>query len=489
MQLYCAFIQKYMEKRSFLSLITMLICCVTIQAQSKKWTLEECVKYAIQNNISIKQSELDSKTALIDKKGAVGNFLPSLNASASHSWNIGLNQDITTGLLQNQTTQFTSAGANVGIDIYKGLQNQNTLRKANLSIVAAKYQLLKMQEDIALNVANAFLQVLFNKENLKVQKQQLGINEKQYARSEELVKAGSIPRGDLLDVKATVALNNQNVIAADNALLISKLSLAQLLQLKDFENFDVVDDTDVKDENNILAQTPNAIYDKALEGRTELKIARTNLEIAQKNVAIAKGAFQPTLQGFYSFSSRVGYSDRVVGFQPNTSNPTSVVGYVQGTNQNVLQNNFSPVLGKALPFFDQFSDNKGHSFGAQLSIPIFNGFSVRNNVERSKVSLERSKIALEQQDLDLQRNVFTAFADAKGALNAYESSVVALEARQGAYDYAKEKYAVGLMNSFDFNQSQTLLTNAQSEVLRTKYDYIFKIKILEFYFGIPLIKN
>lgn len=489
MQLYCAFIQKYMEKRSFLSLITMLICCVTIQAQSKKWTLEECVKYAIQNNISIKQSELDSKTALIDKKGAVGNFLPSLNASASHSWNIGLNQDITTGLLQNQTTQFTSAGANVGIDIYKGLQNQNTLRKANLSIVAAKYQLLKMQEDIALNVANAFLQVLFNKENLKVQKQQLGINEKQYARSEELVKAGSIPRGDLLDVKANVALNNQNVIAADNALLISKLSLAQLLQLKDFENFDVVDDTDVKDENNILAQTPNTIYDKALEGRTELKIARTNLEIAQKNVAIAKGAFQPTLQGFYSFSSRVGYSDRVVGFQPNTSNPTSVVGYVEGTNQNVLQNNFSPVLGKALPFFDQFSDNKGHSFGAQLSIPIFNGFSVRNNVERSKVSLERSKIALEQQDLDLQRNVFTAFADAKGALNAYESSVVALEARQGAYDYAKEKYAVGLMNSFDFNQSQTLLTNAQSEVLRTKYDYIFKIKILEFYFGIPLIKN
>lgn len=489
MQLYCAFIQKYMEKRSFLSLITMLICCVTIQAQSKKWTLEECVKYAIQNNISIKQSELDSKTALIDKKGAVGNFLPSLNASASHSWNIGLNQDITTGLLQNQTTQFTSAGANVGIDIYKGLQNQNTLRKANLSIVAAKYQLLKMQEDIALNVANAFLQVLFNKENLKVQKQQLGINEKQYARSEELVKAGSIPRGDLLDVKATVALNNQNVIAAENALLISKLSLSQLLQLKDFENFDVVDDTDVKDENNIMAQTPNAIYDKALEGRTELKIARTNLEIAQKNVAIAKGAFQPTLQGFYSFSSRVGYSDRVVGFQPNTSNPTSVVGYVEGTNQNVLQNNFSPVLGKALPFFDQFSDNKGHSFGAQLSIPIFNGFSVRNNVERSKVSLERSKIALEQQDLDLQRNVFTAFADAKGALNAYESSVVALEARQGAYDYAKEKYAVGLMNSFDFNQSQTLLTNAQSEVLRTKYDYIFKIKILEFYFGIPLIKN
>ena len=478
-----------MEKRSFLSLIVMLVCNITIQAQSKKWTLEECVTYAIQNNISIKQSELDSKMALIDKKSAVGRFLPSLNASASHSWNIGLNQDITTGLLQNKTTQFTSAGANVGIDIYRGLQNQNTLRKANLSIVAAKYQLVKMQEDVALNVANAFLQVLFNKENLKVQKEQLRINEKQYVRSEELVKVGSIPRGDLLDVKATLALNNQNVITAENSLLISKLSLSHLLQLKDFENFDVVDDTDVKDANNIMAQTPSAIYEKAFEGRTELKIARTNLEIAEKNVAIAKGAFQPTLQGFYSFNSRVAYSDRVTGVIPSTSNPTSIVGFVEGTNQNVLSPNFTRVLGNPAPFFDQFNTNKGQSFGMQLSVPVFNGFSARNNVERSKVSLERSKIAVEQQNLDLQRNVYTAFADAKGALNAYESSVAALEARQGAYNYATEKYSVGLMNSFDFNQSQTLLTNAQSEVLRTKYDYIFKIKILEFYFGIPLIKN
>ena len=456
-----------MKKNNCISFVFIVLFGLSVQGQTKKWTLEECVKYAIQNNISIKQSELDTKTAAIDKKGAIGNFLPSLNANASHSWNIGLNQDITTGLLQNQTTQFTSAGANVGVDIYKGLQNQNTLRRANLSIVAAKYQLLKMQEDIALNVANAFLQILFNKENLKVQKEQLGINEKQYVRSEELVKAGSIPRGDLLDIKATVALNNQNVIAADNALLISKLSLAQLLQLKEFENFDVVDDTDIRDENNIMMQTPAAIYDKAVESRTELKIARTNLEIAQKDLDIAKGAFQPTLQGFYSFNSRVSYAD-VPSFDS--------MGNLIGTKNSA-------------PFFEQFNSNKGQSFGAQLSIPIFNGFSTRNNVERSKVNLERSKIAVEQQDLDLQRNVFTAFADAKGALNAYESSVVALESRQGAYDYAKEKYAVGLMNSFDFNQSQTLLTNAQSDVLRTKYDYIFKIKILEFYFGIPLIKN
>lgn len=443
----------------------MVLLGLSAQAQSKKWTLEECVNYAVQNNISIKQTELDSKTAMIDKKGAVGNFLPSVNANASHSWNIGLNQDITTGLLRNQTSQFTSAGANVGVDIYKGMQNQNTLRRANLSIIAAKYQLVKMKEDVALNVANAFLQILFNKENLKVQQEQKAFNEKQYSRSEELVKAGSIPRGDLLDIKATVASNNQSVIAADNALLISKLSLAQLLQLKDFENFDVIDNTSVKDENNILAQTPTAIYDKAKEIKTELKIAQTNLEIAEKNVAIAKGGFQPILRGFYNLNTRVSYADVI-----------SVSNGVVGTNS-------------APAFWTQLNDNKGQSFGAQLSVPIFNGFSARNNVERSQVNLERSKIALEQQEVDLQRNVYTAFTDAKGALNAHESSIIALESRQESYNYAKEKYAVGLMNSFDFNQSQTLLSNAQSEVIRTKYDYIFKIKILEFYFGIPIIKN
>lgn len=456
-----------MKKTKYIPLVIILLFGLSIQAQTKKWTLEECVKYAIDKNITIKLTELDTKTAAIDKRGAQGNFLPSLNANASHSWNVGLNQDITTGLLRNQTTQFTSAGAGVGIDIYKGLQHQNTLRRANLSIIAAKYQLTKMKEDVALNVANAFLQVLFNKENLKVQIEQKANNEKQFTRSEELVKAGSVPKGDLLDIKATVASDGQKVVAAENALLISKLSLAQLLQLKEFYDFDVTDDTKAKDENNILSQTPVSIYEKAKEQRTELKIAKTNLEISEKNVAIAKGGLQPTLQGFYNFSSRVSYAD-----VPAFDNSGNVVG-----------------TKSSAPFFDQFNNNKGQSFGAQLSIPIFNGFSIRNNVERSKVSLEKSKIAVEQEELTLERNVYTAFTDAKGGLNAYESAITALEAREEAFNYAKEKYAVGMMNSFDFNQSQTLFSAAQSEVLRTKYDYIFKIKILEFYFGIPIIKQ
>ena len=456
-------------KQTIISKITLTIVLflgLLSQAQSKKWTLEECVDYAIKNNISIKQSELDIKSASIEKSSAVGNFLPSFNINGSHSWNIGLNQNITTGLLENQTTQFTSAGINSNVAIYNGMQNQNRLRRANLAIVASKFQLSKMKDDISLNIANAFLQILFNKENLKVQKEQLSNNEKQLLRSQELVNAGVVPRGDLLDIKATVATNNQAIVTAENALLISKLSLAQLLQLENFQDFDVAEANYNAKESKTLLQTPAAIFAKAKEERVELKIAKTNLEMAERDLKIAKGAFQPSLQGFYSFSTRAGYSDRVIGYSGTT-----------------------PILAPALPVFEQFDNNKGHSFGFQMNIPVLNGFATKNNVDRSKIALDRSKIAFSQQELDLERNVYTAFTDAKGAMKANESAIITLEARQEAYNYAKEKFAVGMLNAFDLNQSQTLFVNAQSEVVRTKYDYIFRVKVIEFYFGIPIIKK
>ena len=461
----CVFIPLQMKKINYISIAFVFLIGFSTQAQTKVWTLEECVRYALDNNITIKNSELDVKSADIDKKDAFGNYLPSINGSAAHSWNIGRNVNPVTNIATTQTTQYSQLGISSGVDIYKGLQNQNIYKRSKLTIIASQYQLLKMQEDVSLNVANAFLQILSFKEDLKVKKEQLAIDEKRLNRSQEMVNAGTIPRGDLFDLKATIATDKQNITVSENNLLISKLSLAQLLQLKEFADFDVVDDTNINDENNIMSQKPIDIYNKAKETRTELKLAQTNLEIAEKNVSIAKGAYQPTVRGVYSFGTSASYSHILSGVDP-AGNPTYM---------------------SAAPVFDQFSDNKGHNFGVQLNVPIFNGFSAKNNVERNKVSLEKSKIDLEQKSLDLQRNVYTAFTDAKAALNTYESATVTLEARQQAYNYAKEKYDVGLMNSFDFTQAQTLLTNAQSDVIRTKYDYMFKIKILEFYFGIPIV--
>lgn len=446
-------------------ILILFFACVASFAQEKKWTLKECINHAIQNNITIKQSELDLQTSSVAKKDAIGNFMPNLSASTSHSWNIGLNQNITTGLLENQTTQFTSANLNANVDIFKGLQNVNQLRKANLAIIASQYQLTKMQEDIALNVANAYLQILFNKENLKVQTQQKLLNTKQFNRTVELVDAGNVPKGDLLDIQATMASGNQRVIVAENTLLLSKLSLAQLLQIEDFQNFDISEDDMPTMLSTILNETPEAIIAKAKENRTELKIAETNVALAEKDISIAKGSYLPSLSAFYGFNTRASNSNgfEIVNGQPFVISPK--------------------------PLFDQFSTNKGQNFGLSLNIPIFNGFAIRNNVARTKIALEKSQLAKNQQELDVERNVFTAYTDTKAAKESYEAALQIVKARELAMQYAKDRYEIGMMNVFDYNQSQVAFVNAQSEVLRTKYDYIFRIKILEFYFGIPLIEK
>ena len=450
-----------------ITLLFILVLGFSSNAQVKNWTLQECVDYALKNNISIKQSELDIKLANIDKSSAIGNFLPNLNSSISHSWSIGANTNPVTNVRENQTTQYTQVGLSSSVTIYNGLQNVNRLRRAKLGQLAAQYQLTKMQDDISLFVANAYLDILFNKENLKVQQGQSAYDEKQLKRTEELVNSGSLPRGDLLDMKATIAADNQKIVAAENSLLISRLSLAQLLQLEDFQNFDIADvDIEAK-QSPVMAETPDAIVEKAKQVRVEIKIAQANLDLAQRDVKIARGAYQPNLTFGYNFGTNASYSDRIVG--------------VDGTG--------TPIIASPLPVFEQFSNNKGHNFGLQLNVPIFNGFTVKNSVERSKVNFEKTKNAFNQANLDLETNVYKAITDAKGALKTYEAAVSTLEARQEAFNYAKEKYAVGLMNAFDFNQSQTIYVAAQSDVIRAKYDYIFKTKVVELYFGIPIIQK
>lgn len=456
-----------MKKIKLFSFSILLLSFFSGYSQVKKWTIEECLTYAFEHNISILQSDLDLKMVDVEKKSAVGAYLPSLNFNTTHSWNTGLNQNISTGLFVNQTTQFTNFGLGSSVPIYSGLQNLNRLRKANLSILAAQYKLSKMKDDISLNITNAYLQILFNKEQLKVQKEQYANNEKQLSRTQELVNAGAVPKGDLLDMKATLATNKQSMVVAENALFLSKLSLAQLLQLPDFEQFDTAEIDFELSESEVMSQTPSAIFEKAKEQRSELKIAQANLEISEKDVKLARGTYQPTLMGNFNIGTSASYSDRLVA--------TDGFG--------------NPIFGPALPIDEQMNNNRSHAFSLQLRVPILNGLSARNNVERNKINLERNKIAYKQQELDLERNVFTAFTDTKGALNAYESAIATFDARSEAFNYAKEKYAVGMLSAFDLNQSQTLYVNSKSEVIRTKYDYIFKVKVLEFYFGIPITKN
>jgi len=433
-------------------LILAILSAFASQAQNKLWTLQECVNHALENNISVKQSALDLQQSEINKKDAFGNFLPTLNASASHSWSIGLGQDPVTFNAVNSTTKNLSGGISSGVDIFKGLQNINQLHRSNLQILASQYQLDKIKDDVSLLVANGFLQILFNKEQLKVLLAQQIVSKEELTRTTQLVDAGALPKGDLLEIQATIATQDQQIVNAENAVLLSKIQLAQTLLIKDYETFDVVNEDYLLPSSSILSESPNSIIAKAKEERYDIKIAQTNVEIAEDNIKIAKGVLLPSLRGSYSFST----------------------------------NYFTSGLFDTDDFESQVSDNKSHNFSLQLSIPIFNGFSARNNVERNKVSSERAKVQLEQANLDMETAVYQAYNDTKGAKKAFEAAQTTLAARKEAFNYSRERYNIGMLNAFDFSQSQNRFEAAQSDVIRTKYDYIFKLKVLEFYFGIPI---
>lgn len=478
--------------RTPLSLILILGIVFTTIAQDQngtpvKWTLKQCVDYAIENNITVKQNENNIDLAEIDKKDAIGNFIPTLNLNSSASWNRGLTQDASTGVLVNETTQTTFGGLSSGVPIYRGMRNQNQLRRAELSILANQYQLDKIKDDVSLFVINAYLDVLFAKEAVNVAIPQVEITQEQLERTKQLVEAGTLPRGDLLDVEATLANDEQNLIITQNNVKIALISLAQLLQLETYNDFDIADEEiETLPLINLAEYSVETIYQKSLETRNEIKVAQTNIEIAERDIKLAKGAMHPTLSGFFNWNSRYSNRDIITGSEIDPNDPTRVIGVVETTGDNVVSPNFRTTVGPANPFFDQFNDNKGSSFGLSLNIPVLNGFQASNNVKRAKINLEQQKFQLEQEELDLEKIIHQVYADAVGALKLYDATKRSLDARQVSFEYAQERFDVGVLNSFDFSQIKNQLVQANSDFLRAKYDFIFRVKLLEYYYGIPV---
>ena len=437
--------KKILKSLSIIGLI--FFYSINLSAQ-EKWTLKDCVERAIEKNISIKNSRLDLINVQEDKKTAIGNFLPSLNYSGNHTWNTGLTQNITNGLLENKTNQFSSVNMSVGLDIFNGLANIRRLHRANLNILAKKYQLEDMKEDISLLVANSYLQILFNKEQLNIQKLQLKVSQEEFIIAKEKYNNGVIPKGDLYEIEAKLAKAEQNLVVSENSYRMSKISLSQLLLFKDVEKFEIADEEYIIPESEIILKNVSEIYKVALRNRNDIKLAKTNLEIAKKDETISKSNLLPSIGSFYSFSSRV-----------MVDAPTS--------------------------FQEQYDLNSGKSFGLQINIPILNGYATRAGIKKSKINVLRNKNILEQSKLDLENTVNQSLNDARGALKAHEAAIKTNLASKTSYNYAKERFENGAMNTINFLQAQQRFESSQSELIRAKYDYIFKIKVLEFYFGIP----
>jgi len=474
--------------KKIVSLILVLFS-LSAFAQEKKWSLIECVEYALENNISIKQSELDLEATDIERMAAIGNFLPSINLSSSISENTGLSFNPVTNNAQTTTLLSVTGGANVGYTLFNGLKNLREVQRAKLSKLASQYRLSKMKDDISLFVANAYLQVLLNKANLESLLSQNEVSNAQIERTQQLVDAGSLPRGDLLEIQATNAREQQDIVNSRNNIQISLISLAQLLLVKDYESFDVEDPGYEIIDGGIAEKDISEIMSSARSNRSEIKIAEQDVELAKKDIQLAKGDNWPTLTAFFGYDTRyTNATSFLEDIDPDEPTVVEQIGVVEGTGQAVIgefPNTIARQVG-ADSFIDQLYQNDGIGYGLSLNIPILNGFSTKANVKRSQINLRRSEYQLEQAELDLESNVYQAYVDAKGARQSYEAAKSALESQELAYDYAKERYDVGLTNAFDFSQSKTRYDNIKIDLNNAKYDYIFKLKVLELYFGVPV---
>jgi len=413
-------------------------------------SLQDAIDIALEKNINIKQSELNLKNSELSKSDAIGNFLPNIGASANHQWNVGRGINVTTNIIEEITTQFSSATASVGLPVYSGSRNVYQLHRANLEILASKYQLEDIKDDVKLFVANSYLQIMFNKEILKVQKSQLEITKEEYKRTKDLIESGIFSPRQIFEIEANLASQEQNVVLAENNLRDVKLNLAQVLLIDNYESFDIADEDFSIPFSDILENSPKEIYEKAKTFRNDIKLAETNISIAEKDINIAKSFRLPSLTSFYSFSTRVSYLDNAPSFN------------------------------------DQLDFNKGQTYGFGLNIPIFQGKAISNNIERSKINLDRLKFQYEQEKLNLENTINQAYNDLVGAIKFYEASNKTVKSLESAFEDASDRFLLGSLNSFDFIQSKQLYETAVSENIRAKFDYIFRLKVLEFYFGLPL---
>ncbi|WP_086477013.1 MULTISPECIES: TolC family protein [Arenibacter] len=434
-----------------------LFSFATITAQGKKWTLEECVRYAVDHNLTIEQYELDLDNAMIDRSDAIGAMLPTFNMNARISGNSGLVLDQSRNQQVTGTITTASGGFGSSVTIFDGLRNMHRLNRAKLNALANQYRLDNLKDDIMLAVANAYLQILSNKETLKVLRAQYAVTTQDLDKTKELVNAGVVPNGDLLEIEATLANQEQQIVNMGNSVLLSRINLAQLLQITDYENFDIVEEEFDIPPATILDNSPKSIFEKALTFRNDIKFSLSNVDLAIKDLQIAKGAVYPTLGAFFNYGTQYSSEFR------------------------------NPATGERIPFADQLYLTDGISYGLQLNIPVFNGFSTRNAVQRAKINVERSKLQHKQNKLDLETNINQAYVDVTSYAKAYEAAEKTLEARLLAYEYSRDRFNVGLMNSFDYSQAQSRVDNAEAELIRTKYDYIFRLKVLEFYFGLPIV--
>ena len=456
----------------------------------EKWSLQRCVQYAMDNNISIKQSEIQGDLSAITYKQSKLSKIPSANFTNNDGYRLGKSQNPSTGVLENQNYLNVSLSLQTSVEIFNWFSKRNTILANQWSVAAARAGTEKLKDDISLTVANSYLQVLLAREQQDIADIQVKQSIAQLDIVRKQVNAGALPELNAVELEAQLANDSANLISATGNVTQAKYVL------KSYMNLDAASDFQIEEPkvneiplDPIGELQPQDVYALALKNLPQQRMNDFNLLAAQKNSLAAKGALYPTISGFGSLSTNYGYfrtpnyTQVLSGYSPSGL----VIGDGSGGFIDVQRPLFTQggksgyITSDALG--TQFSNNFGQAFGISLSVPIFNGWQGKANYERSKLNIKTVEYQKELDNQTLKQDIYQAYNSVVVAMEKFTSSRKAVESAQKSYDFASKRYNVGMLGTLELVTNQNNLFRAKLQYVLNQFDYVFKMKVLEFYKG------
>lgn len=452
-------------------------------AQEKIWGMQDCITYALENNISVRQSQLNADLQKVNLDERKFSQLPSLNASASHSYNFGRNIDPTTNNFVNQEIRGGSMSLNGNVTLFNGFSLRNQIRQNEFEYLAGIENVERQKNDLSINVAAAYLQVVYAQEAQILAEKRLASAKESRDRTKKLVDAGSIAQGAYFDEESAVATEELNLVQAENNLSTAIIDLTQLMDLEYDPDFRVESPKVDLPDQSAIAMSANEVFDVAKSTLPMVRFSEYKVMSAEKGLSASKGIRLPRLSMFGSLSSRYSSLDRTLvsldylGFQPN--------GNVTAGGDVVLGPAYSAEFDQT-GFWDQLENNYGEAFGFSISVPIFNGRSTESAIQRSRINLENARYDRELTHDQLYKNVVQALSNARSAQKRYAAAERNKVAMTESFGYAEKRYDLGALSSIEFLRARDSFDAAESEFLQAKYELLFRIKALDFYLGRPL---
>lgn len=455
-------------------------------AESSKtnWTLQDAIAYALKHNISIQQNEVNQRLALLTLRQSQFAQIPSLNLSPTYGVSKGRSIDPTTNQFVEGSYEFLSASASSNVLVFGWFQQRNTITRNRLSYEAAQEDLNQLKNDVALNVATGFLRVLMAKEQIRVNEKQVALSLAQLQQTQKFAEVGRVPELNVAQLEAQLASDSSALISALSDYTASILDIKALLNLDFDQPFEAtIPNIPMEDRISMQSLNPEYVFQEAIKNIPSVKSSELKLKAAKYSWNAARGGLLPQL----SLSGQLGSNwtstyRQFDGYSINGTSATGTFVNVGGTQYDVLQPNIIPSYSSP-KVFTQLENNFRQTISATLNIPLFNGWQTQFQVRQAKLNILTQELNQYQTELKLKQDVYKAHNDATNAIQKYYASKRSQEAAQRAFDFADKRYELGLTNTIEYLTTQNNLYKAEASLLNSKYDLIFKLKVIDYYLG------